>query len=192
MKKIVFITSNPHKFEVAQRSLAQIGYEVVKEELEVPEIQSLEVREIASFSAKWASDKLNKPVALMDAGYYIETLNGFPGPFIKYINRWLSSNDLLKLMEGKANRKVNMQFCLGYCEPGQEPITFLSEASGQISQRAFKSDKPRVTPMDEILIPDGFDKTDSEVPREEMIKFWSKVESYWTQLSDYLASSGNS
>lgn len=29
---------------------------------------------------------LNQSVVVMDVGYYIEAINGFPGPFIKYLN----------------------------------------------------------------------------------------------------------
>jgi len=186
MKSLVFITGNPHKFEVAKNSLGSMGYEAIWERLDVPEIQSMDVVEVALYSAKWAAEQLGRPVTLMDAGYYIEALNGFPGPFIKFINKWLSSEDLLKLMTGKTNRNVVMKFCLAYCEPGKSPVHFLSEVHGTIAQKAFKSDKVGVTPIDEILIPEGFDKTDSQIPREEMIEFWSKTESYWKGLAEHL------
>ena len=186
MKSLVFITGNDHKFEVAKNSLKSLGYEAIQEKLDTPEIQSTDVVEVAEYSAKYAAEKLNKPVTLMDAGYYIEALNGFPGPFIKFINKCLSSEDMLRLMEGKTNRKIAMKFCLAYCEPGKSPVSFVSEVYGIISQKAFKTDKKGVTPIDEILIPEGFDKTDSQIPREEMIEFWSKTESYWNELVEYL------
>jgi|SRR3989344_3367889 len=187
MKSLIFVTGNQHKFEVARSSLNSIGYEVVQEKLETPEIQSMDVVEIAAYSAKWAADKLGTPAAIMDAGYYIEALNGFPGPFIKFINKWLSSEDILRMMAGKTNRNIAMKFCLAYCEPRKIPVTFLSEVHGTIAQEAFSSDKLGVTSIDEILIPDGFDKTDSQIPRGEMVKFWSKAESYWKELAEYLS-----
>ena len=97
MKTIVFVTGNPYKFEVAQKSFENSDINIVQQEIETPEIQSTDVKEIASYSAKWAAEKLGKPVVLTDAGYYIKTLNGFPGPFIKYINKWLTAEDVLKL-----------------------------------------------------------------------------------------------
>ncbi len=187
MKSLIFVTGNTYKFEVAKNSLRSMGYEAIQVKLDTPEIQSMEVTEIASYSAKWAAEKLGKPVTLMDAGYYIEALNGFPGPFIKFINKWLNSEDLLKLMTGKTNRNITMKFCLAYCEPAKTAVTFLSEVHGTIAQKAFKSDKIGVTPIDEILIPEGFDKTDSQISREDMIKFWSKTESYWKELAEYLS-----
>lgn len=186
MITISFVTGNQYKFQVAQEVLGKRGIEVVQEKLEVPEIQSTDVAEISSFSAKWASDKLGKPVVLTDAGYYIVALNGFPGPFIKYINKWLTSADLLKLMEGKENRKVVIKICLAYCEPSSEPITFLSEINATIAQKAVAIVNGWATPINEIFIPEGYDKIESEIPREEMVKFWAKGETYWKQLADYL------
>lgn len=100
MKTITFVTGNPYKFEVAKKVIEKRGLILEKEKLETPEIQETDVVKIASYSAKWACEKLGKPAALTDVGWYIEALNGFPGPFIKYINQWLTSDDLLKLMSG--------------------------------------------------------------------------------------------
>ena len=186
MKTIIVVTGNPYKFQIAQKVLESKELRVIQEKLETPEIQSVDVVEIASFSAKWAAGKLEKPVALTDAGYYIEALNGFPGPFIKYINIWLTSQDLLKLMQGKKNRKVVVKVCLAYCEPGKEPITFLSEIAGTISEKAVKKNKKGSTPINEIFIPEGYNKVQTEIPREEMVKFWAKGEKYWEKLADYL------
>lgn len=184
---MVFVTGNPYKLEVAKSSLTAIGYEVVQEKLETPEIQSSDVSEIASYSAKWAADKLGKPVVLMDAGYYIEVLNGFPGPFIKYVNQWLTSDDLLNLMRNKTNRKVVVKGALSYCEPGKEPITFESKWEGNVAFQAVKTEKPGTTPINEIFIPLGYEKVESEISREEMVKFWAKSETYWKKLVKYLA-----
>ena len=188
MKTIIVVTGNPYKFQIAQKVLENKGLKVIQEKLETPEIQSIDVAEIASFSAEWAAGKLGKPVALTDAGYYIEALNGFPGPFIKYINQWLSSEDLLKLMAGKKNRKVVVKACLAYCEPGKEPMTFTSEVSGTIAQKAIKTGKEGSTPINEIFVPEGYAKVEAEIPREEMIKFWARVENYWGKLARYLIS----
>lgn len=186
MKTVNFITSNPHKFQIAREILRKRGIEVIQEELETPEIQSDNVVEISSFSAKWAANKLNKPVVLTDAGYYIEALNGFPGPFIKYINKWLTSADLLRLMEGKENRNVIVKTCLAYCEPGKDPKTFLSEIKGKIAHKAEKVINGWVTSINEIFIPEGFDRVASEIPSEEMVKFWARGETYWEELADFL------
>ncbi|MBU0569427.1 non-canonical purine NTP pyrophosphatase [Patescibacteria group bacterium] len=187
MKQITFVTGNKYKFEVAQKVLEEASIELIQQKIDTPEIQSTKVEEIAKYSAKFAAEKLGKPVTVTDAGYFIEALNGFPGPFIKYINQWLTSKDLLRLMKGKANRKVVVRGCLAYCEPGKEPVTFLSEIIGIIARKAVKSQNKNSTPIDEIFIPEGFNKVDAEIPREEMVRFWAKTEDYWKKLADYLS-----
>ena len=185
MKTIIFITGNQYKFQVAKKAVENLGINLVQKDLETPEIQSTELEKIAAFSAQWASNKLQKPVVLTDAGYYIEALNGFPGPFIKYANDWLTANDFLKLMKGKKNRTVITKDCLAYCEPGKKPITFLTTAKGKISEKVGAKG---TTSINEIFIPDGFDKVESEIPREEMVEFWNKNKDSWQRLAKFLKS----
>ncbi len=187
MKQIIFVTGNKYKFEIAQKVLENSNVELIQQKIETPEIQSTDVEKIASYSAKFAAEKLGKPVALTDAGWYINALNGFPGPFIKYINQWLTSEDILKLMEGKTDRSVTIKGCLAYCEPNKEPLTFPSQVTGIISKKAVKTDKEGNTPINELFIPDGYNgKVESEISREDMVKYWAQVESYWEKLAEYL------
>lgn len=183
--KIYFVTGNIYKFQVAQKALEGTGNELIQEKLETPEIQSTSVEEIASYSAKWAAEKTGKPVTVTDAGYYIETLNGFPGPFIKYINQWLTSEDLIKLMEGQTNRKVVVREGLAYCEPGEEPVVFIGESIGSVAPRPVITDKQGSTPINEIFIPDGYNKVETEISKDEMIEFWAKRDP-WKKLAQYL------
>ena len=89
-------------------------------------------------------------------------------------------------MKGKKDRAVVVKVCLAYCEPGKESITFLCETTGTIARKAVKTDKEGSTSINEIFIPEGYDKTETEIPREEMVKFWAKVEDYWEKLADYV------
>ena len=182
MQEITYITGNKLKFVVAQKMLEPFEIRLVHQKLETPEIQSTDVGEVALYSAKWASELLKKPVIVTDAGYYIEALNGFPGPFIKYINQWLTSADILKLMDGQKNRKVEARDGLAYCEPGKEPVVFFDVFKGTISLSAGKKG---MTPINEVFIPEGYDKVESDIGWEEMLKFWSNRQG-WPKLAEYL------
>ncbi len=167
--------------------LENSGIELIQRKIETPEIQSTDVAEIASYSAQFAAEKLKKPVVVTDAGYYIEVLNGFPGPFIKYINQWLVAEDLLKLMDGKKDRRIFVRVCLAYCEPDKAPITFEGKIKGRIAHHAGKIvEGAWGSPINRIFIHEGFNKVESEIPREEIVKFWSKAETYWQKLAMYL------
>jgi len=183
MKPIFFITGNNLKFQVAQKALSGAGIELIQRELETPEIQSAGVEEIASFSAKKACDSLGEPVIVSDAGYYIEALNGFPGPFIKYINEWLSADDILRLMDGRENRRIVVKDCLAYCEPGKKPVTFCDSVRGAI---ANKKGSKGETSINEIFIPEGYDRVESDIPWDEMKEFWAKSLNHYQALAGYL------
>lgn len=188
-QEIIFVTSNKYKFQVAQKSLRGSALKLVQKKLETPEIQSESVEEIATFSARWAADTLKKPVVVSDGGCYVEALNGFPGPFIKYINKWLSANGLLSLMRSEKNRRVAWRDCLAYCEPGKKPKTFVCYFEGNIAKRAgkiiFRKD---YSWMDSLFIPVGHSGPLSEWPDNEYFDFWSDPINYdsWARLVKYL------
>lgn len=183
MKELIFATGNPFKFAIAQKALEGTDIVLIQQKLDLPEIQSEDGKEIASFSAKWGSDLLKKSIVVSDAGYYIEALNGFPGPFIKYINQWLTAEDLLRLMEGKENRNAFIKECIAYCAPGREPVCFFGDFKGTIAHAAGANG---ATPINEIFIPDGLTRPESEISNEERVNFW-KQDAVWRELAEYLA-----
>lgn len=193
MKNIIFITGNEYKYVQAKEALKETDIKLIRQDIDTPEIQSTKVEDIASYSSKWASTKLNQPVVLTDAGYYFEALNGFPGPFIKYINQWFTAQDYLNLMAGKTNRRVIITQCLSYCEPGQDPVNFLGSVEGTIANYVGSIGKWK-TPINQVYIPQGYDKVVGELPFEEMMKDWNS-DTVWSQFVEYLSnhstSSGN-
>jgi non-canonical purine NTP pyrophosphatase (RdgB/HAM1 family) len=182
MKQITYVTGNSYKFNVAKEFFKDTNIELIQHDIETPEIQSTDVREIASFSAKWAAKELNRPVIVTDGGFYILALKGFPGPFIKYINKWLSDDDILRLMDGVEDRSIEVRECIAYCEPEKEPVTFHSILKGSIAK--IKG-KPGKTSINSLFIPDGFDRTESEISENEMIEFWKGFD-YWEKLKNEL------
>ena len=171
---LIFVTGNHYKFQIAEVALENIGVKLIQKKLETPEIQSESVEEVALFSADWAANILNKPVIVSDGGFYIEALNGFPGPFIKYINKWLSPEDLLKMMSGKKNRRATWIGCIAYCEPDKKPLADIHKNEGRLALKPGKSIyRKDYGWIDTLFIPDGFRKSISELPNEDYIKFWS-------------------
>lgn len=188
-REVIFVTGNAYKFQVAQKAVHDSGIKLVQKKLETPEIQAESVEAIASFSAMWAADVLKKPVVVSDAGCFISALNGFPGPFIKYIDGWLSPRDLLALMNGKKNRVAVWRDCLAYCEPGKKPKTFVCTFEGVIAQKAgkmkFRKDYGWI---DSLFIPKGHTRVLSEESTEEYLQYWSDPRFYdsWQRLAKYL------
>jgi non-canonical purine NTP pyrophosphatase (RdgB/HAM1 family) len=184
--QITFITGNELKYSIAKEIFSNTDIALEQHDLDVPEIQSESVSEIAAYSARWAANELNKPVVVTDAGYYISALNGFPGPFIKYINNWLTAEDILKLMESKSDRSVIIRTCLAYCEPSKEAKVFEIAIHGSLSEKAEKNNSRKTTSIGEIFIPDGYDKVESLLSDEEILQFWISKETFWGELKNHL------
>ncbi|HPH97101.1 MAG TPA: non-canonical purine NTP pyrophosphatase [Anaerolineaceae bacterium] len=179
---LTYITGNELKYKVAVEALRSGRIRLERQALDTPEIQSEKVEEIAAWSAIWASGQLKKPVVVTDAGYAIEALNGFPGPFIKYVNGWFSSEDYLNLMQGKENRRIVVSDCLAYCRPGEEPVLFTVRHEGRMADKPGQS---LSSPIDRLYIPEGYDLPTSDMAPEDVVAYWSR-ETPWQALKQYL------
>lgn len=56
--------------------------------------------------AEQAFKILGEPLIVNDAEWNIPALNGFPGPYVRYINEWLSPDDFIVLMSRHEDKKV--------------------------------------------------------------------------------------
>ncbi len=109
-----YVTSNTNKIEVARKYLTPLGLEFDAESVDLVELQSNSIEEIAMHKAAQAFDKLQKPLFVMDSGWSIPALNGFPGPYMKYLNKWLHADEYLNLMKPYANRSIICQEVICY------------------------------------------------------------------------------
>lgn len=181
MKTITYVTGNWAKIASAKQALEPLGFEIDNVKMETPEIQADDVNEVAIYSAKWASEKLNKPVLKNDSGLFVEGLKGFPGVYTHYADDTIGEDGLLKLMEGMENRKAYFKESIAYCEPGKEPVVFEGITRGTI---ATEKSGTYGWSWDFIFIPDGEIKTLGNFPDEERWNFWS-VDMY-KKLAEYL------
>jgi len=181
MKTITYVTGNWAKIASAKQALEPLGFEIDNVKMETPEIQADDVNEVAIYSAKWASEKLNKPVLKNDSGLFVEGLKGFPGVYTHYADDTIGEDGLLKLMEGMENRKAYFKESIAYCEPGKEPVVFEGITRGTI---ATEKSGTYGWSWDFIFIPDGETKTLGNFPDEERWNFWS-VDMY-KKLAKYL------
>jgi len=113
--KITVVTSNANKAaEVAV--FFQGSVEVDHIPLEVPEIRSDDVGEIARRKAEYAYGKLKIPLIVDDTSLSIEALNGFPGPYAAYVQHTLGNTMILKLMEGRHDRNARFTTAIAYAD----------------------------------------------------------------------------
>ena len=179
--KICYVTGNELKMKLAKSIFEKEGVEVIQEDIDTPEIQSLDCKDIAEYSAKYACNLLNKAVLKNDSGFFIEALEGFPGALAKYAEDTIKAEGYIKLLEGKNNRKAYWVEVLSYCEPGKEPVSFTSYSYGKIANEVHEG---RGYDYDKIFIPDNDTRTFSEMSEEEQISFFNQ--DAYLQLLDYI------
>lgn len=114
------ITSNEDKVKAAQHWLEKYNIFLESKPFEFIEIQSESIEEIALYKARQAFQGLHHPLVVNDAGWYIPSLRGFPGPFMKYMNDWLTHDDFLRLLEPYEDRSVILREVVIYKDENEE------------------------------------------------------------------------
>jgi len=125
-----YITSNKEKIETARRNLNEYGIIFQELKLELVEIQSENILGIAINKAKQAFNKIKEPLFVTDHGWSIPALNGFPGPYMRYMNKWLSSQDFLNMIKEHDDKTIIKQEVLCYIDTNGIKY-FTSEIRGQ-------------------------------------------------------------
>ncbi len=140
MKKIInYITGNPDKVRSANQLLSEFNIEVNQKKVDIDEIQSDSIEEIAIDKAKKAFELIKEPLFVNDAGWLIPALNGFPGPFMKFVNDWFSATDFLNLMKDHENREIILREVTVYIDKDQTKI-FTHDVKGTILKEIFEGE----------------------------------------------------
>ena len=112
MKKITVVTGNNKKLWQAQTVFEPMGITADGEDAVIHEIQSpdgdIHGVEIAREKARAAFSVLARPLIVCDQYWEIPALGGFPGPYMKDIDKYLKAEDILAMMVGKDNRIINL------------------------------------------------------------------------------------
>ena len=121
---------------IAQTVCSKFDIKVEQVVIEVDEIQGEDPIMIVQDKVRRAYEGLSKPVVVSDDSWDIPVLNGFPGPYMKSINKWFHPEDFIKLMDGKEDRRIILYQYLAYYD-GKILKTFKNDIFGKII------DKPR-------------------------------------------------
>jgi len=181
-KEITFLTGNQDKINSARevfKNYPELTLNI--QQIEIPEIQSMDVKEVAEYFVKCACKRLKVPVFKVDCGYYFQGLNGFPGALVKYLNISISSKDLIALLNGKS-KKVTVRECLSYCEPGSDPISFIAELEAVISAKP----EGKGNAIDRLIVYQGFEKPQAACDYNEVVAYWNKKLTHYRDFANYL------
>ena len=181
MERVIFVTGNQEKINIAQEALKGTGIILEPKKINCIEIQDDNNEVVANFSAKYASNTLQDTVIKTDSGLFIVALNGFPGVYSEFVERKLEATDILKLMKGKTDREAYYKEVLAYCEYEKEPITFTTITKGKIAEEVSGT---LGWSFDKIFILDGDNATMAHYSDEERAKKYSHDN--WDKLASFL------
>ena len=128
---LYFVSSNSHKYKEAKSILDSFGIRLGFFKLNLEEIQSNSLKDIAENKAKDALSKCKKPIIIEDDGLFIDSLNGFPGPYSSYVFKTIGNKGILKLVPSKRNAKFVS--IITYCDK-KTLKTFDAKLDGTISK----------------------------------------------------------
>jgi XTP/dITP diphosphohydrolase len=131
---VFFVTGNLHKFNEARNVLAEFNIATAMLKVKVSEIQDEDIENIAKVGAMEAAQRSNLPVIVEDAGLFIETLNGFPGPYSKYVLHTIGMEGILNLLKNHQNRKAYFKSAVAFSSPEGEVRCFVGVVEGRITE----------------------------------------------------------
>jgi non-canonical purine NTP pyrophosphatase (RdgB/HAM1 family) len=160
---IVVVTGN--KGKVAEIS-AILGRTLDNKNLDILDIQSLDVEEVARAKAQEAFKTIQRPVIVDDTGMSIDSLGGLPGALVAWFLDKLGPAGILKQMEGVDDRSASVSTAIGYADEDGVHV-FLGVVRGSISERMAGENGFGYDP---IFIPEGQNRTYAEMTSDEKNK----------------------
>ncbi len=168
MRRVYFATGNPHKIEEAKLILRNYNVELAHLNIQRIEIQSPDLVDIATYSLNQIVKEFKQPVFVEDTGLFIDSLNGFPGPFSSYVFKTLGNKGIIRLLRGENNRRAVFKTVIAFKESDKTPIKiFIGETSGVIAEDI----RGEGWGYDPVFIPlEGDGRTYAEMSLEEKNK----------------------
>jgi XTP/dITP diphosphohydrolase len=165
MEEIVFVTHNKGKIASANEYLKGVEFKIFEYELDEP--RSDDITYISKVKVEQAYKLVNKPCISLDCGFFIDELEGFPRAFVNFTLDTIGINGILKLMEGKDNRKCSFKECLSYFD-GKEIHQFMGKHEGILAEEILGNDTDKKwSDLWYIYKPIGYDKTLAQMTDEE-------------------------
>ncbi len=128
MARFTFVTSNSHKILTARTVCEPLGMTFRHKHMDLVEIQA-DGEAIALDKARQAYEALREPVVITDDSWIIHGLNGFPGPYMKYVNQWFEPEDFVRLTRHLDDRRMTMRQIIAYKDTDVEKL-FVADIDG--------------------------------------------------------------
>jgi non-canonical purine NTP pyrophosphatase (RdgB/HAM1 family) len=160
----LFVTSNHNK---AREAAEILGIELRSIALDLPELQDLDVAQVAAVKAAAAREALSapdSPILVEDSGLVIEAWSGLPGALTKWFLTSVGNEGILRMLSGEKDRSARAVCAVAIVFADGSTRVFLGEVGGSI---APEPRGPGGFGWDPIFVPEGCSETYAELgPRK--------------------------
>ncbi len=170
LTNILLITGNVGKLEEFNKLLDIPGVKIEYKSLDVTEIQSLDIKEIGYLKTKSVFDysqEINSYDAVItdDTALTCQTLNGLPGPLIKWFLKSIGREGILEMVKNKDNTTIaTCLLTLGIVKNNQ-----IIQFQGDVKGKLVSPQGPGSSGFgwDQIFLPDGHNITYGEMEPDQ-------------------------
>jgi non-canonical purine NTP pyrophosphatase (RdgB/HAM1 family) len=157
--KLYFITGSENKLQEIRTLFSDTEYKISKINLDLPEIQAINSKDVIIAKVKYAIKKTKKKnIFVEDTGLHFNYLNGFPGALTKWFYLRNGSKKIYSLLKNKGNYNAQATTVIGYYD-GENIHCFTGTISGKIVYPRGKNGFS----WDNIFVPKGHNKTFAEM-----------------------------
>lgn len=180
MHQIYFVTGNEGKFREAKALFPELE----RIDFDLPEEQTLDPQVVIAKKLEIARAKHPEGALIVeDTSLYIDGLNGFPGPLIKWMLQAVGTQGIADLTTAIKNRAATAKTVVGYDAGDGSPLQFFE---GAIDGHIVSPSGIDGFGWDEIFKPNGVDETFAEMG-DEFKKEFSMRSRALEQLKAHLA-----
>lgn len=163
-EEFAFVTSNDAKY---QRAADVFGPEIALERVrvDIPELQSTDPEVVVERKAEAAYAKVGAPALVDDFSFFMNGLNGFPGPLVKHLLKETGLQGLRGLQH-VSDTGCTLQ-CTVAVHDGEACLVARGELRGTLRLDSDYADPAADMLLSTVFVPDGHDCPLSELRIED-------------------------
>ncbi|MCF7861028.1 hypothetical protein K9M79_02190 [Candidatus Woesearchaeota archaeon] len=174
--KLIFVTTNKHKYEQACDILEKYNITLEHMKAGYDEPSDLNPEQIVKKASIFLYSQIKRPLFIEDTSVEMEAYPGFPGALPKFVFDHISYEGLFRLLADKSRRATFYSHtCLIYEE--NNPIIFTGEMKGNITDEVFDIEKDDL-PYSKIFIPDGFEEPLVRIDKKKIFNVTHRYKSF--------------
>ena len=133
MRSLSFASTNENKYIEVKSILQAHDLEIAFCKLDIKEIQSNSIEEIALEKCRYAFSEIKSPVIVEDDGLFINKLSGFPGQYSAFVFKTIGNKGILDLLRSCDDRTAYFVSIITFCN-GQTRHIFDGKIHGKINK----------------------------------------------------------